>query len=204
MKVTTREKNFLFAAAGALLIAAIYRWGVTPILANQAILRDELATKRLVLEKSKAKIARKGRLEANSKAIAEEINRLEKRLLLEETPSLAAAELQKLLKKIFKQAKVKVSSEKIVSPQEIGGYQRIPVEVTLKCLVTNLKNVLYEIEHNPIILQVPELKIKVGNLRTPSTVEATLTISGIIKKKNTQATTKEPKKKEAVKKKRAG
>ncbi len=182
MKITDRDKKILLLGGGALLIAALYQWVLTPVLTSQAMVREKLAGKEILLAKTNAKIARKGRLTAKTKVIEEEIARAEKGLLHGKTPSLAAAELQRLLKKIAARGKVKVRSEKIISPIVVGEYQRIPVRVTLKGLVTNLKKVLHQIESNPMIMPISEARIKVINTRNPSQVEATLTVAGIIKK----------------------
>lgn len=184
MKISQREKNLLlFVGGGAIIIAAIYQWVITPIQSNQEAVREKISSKSILLEKSGAKIIQKESLGIKSNAIEEKIADFEKRLLSGKTPSLAAAELQKLLKKIAKNAKAEVSSEKIIAPIDVGEYQKIPVQVTVKCLVTDLKNFLHKIESNKIILPISEASIKVINSRQPSKVEATITIAGIIKKK---------------------
>ncbi len=182
MKISNREKRFLMFLGGALIIFALYEWVATPLITGQQAVRAKIDSKKVLLSKSLAKISEKETLAAKIKRAEELMSRAEKKLLPGETPSLAAAELQRILKHIANKAKINVSSEKIISPVEVGEYQKIPVRITLRCLVTDLKNFLHQVESHKVTLLIPETIIKVINRRDPGKVEATLTVAGIIKK----------------------
>ncbi|MBI5788190.1 MAG: hypothetical protein HZA78_04985 [Candidatus Schekmanbacteria bacterium] len=183
MALQDREKTIIWIGGVIILLIIAYRWGITPVMESQAGVRDKLAANSLILAKSNNKIARQKELETQIKTVNGEITLAEKNLLKGETPSLAAAELQKLLKNITNKENVKISSEKIISPQDADEYQKIPVQIALNCLVSDLRKVLFQIENCPTALIVAETKIKVNDVRNPSNVEAMLTVFGLIKNK---------------------
>ncbi len=62
----------------------------------------------------------------------------------------------------------------------MGAYQRIAIQVTVRCLASKLKEIMYQIENNKTMLNIPQVNIKVANRRQPKEIQATMVVEGAI------------------------
>ena len=102
------------------------------------------------------------------------------RLLASDKPPVVAARLQNTLKEMAADEGVEIISEKQLNVIEEGPFIEVPVEITLKCSITKLRNLIYAIEDYEKFLDISKLNIRVVNIRTPIDVRADLTVSGFI------------------------
>lgn len=180
MKIEGREKNILIYGGIVIALLLIY-WALTPFIEEQVIIKETLSSKELMLEKTDRKIKEVALLDGKIKAASKKITQTEKRLLTGKTPSLAAAELQRILKGIAQSSDARVSSEKILDPIDLVEYRKIPVKITLNCTTKELKNFIYQVENNQVFLPISETTVKIINMKDPSKIEANLIVTGIIK-----------------------
>ena len=102
------------------------------------------------------------------------------RLLTSDKPPVVAARLQNILKEMAADEGVDIISEKQLNVVEEGPFIEVPVEITLKCTITKLTNLIYAIEDYEKFLDISKLNIRVVNIRKPIDVRADLTVSGFI------------------------
>ena len=117
-------------------------------------------------------------------AILQGLNRKKRiykdRLFVADKPPVVAARLQNVLKEMAADEGVDIISEKQLDTQERLAFIEVPVEITLKCSITKLTNLIYAIEDYEKYLDISKVNIRVVNIRKPIDVRADLTVSGFI------------------------
>lgn len=181
VQLKDREKKFLAILGAIVAIFILVVYVVDPFLENQDTIRQELASKLALLKKSREKVTQIDRLEEEITGLKKYIKIAGTRMLPGKKPSLAAAELQKLLKSIARSSDVNIKQEKIIPAVDLGPYEQIPVQVTFISNATALKEILYKIENHALLLLVPVVKIKVTSTRDPKETENTLIVAGLIR-----------------------
>ncbi len=181
MKLKAREKKFLLLGGICAVIIMLYKYAWYPLFSHYTQLGEEVAQQVLLLEKNQLRIAQKERLSQQKEQQKQELAQQEKRLLPSNKPPIAAAELQKILKGIIKNNSGNTRSEKILTVEPIGKFKKIPVEITFRCLVTHLKDILFQTQNHQLLLAIPQITVKVVNRRSPKEVEARLIVVGLIR-----------------------
>ncbi len=182
MKVNIREKKILLSAIGLAFVLLTYYYIIEPAVESQQRITAELAASVSTAQQNQLRVSRKFRLEQRLEQMGLEFEQLEAGLLPGSKAPLAAAELQKIVKAIVrKYPGVNIVSEKVLEPVETGVYQRIAVQVTVNCLLTKLKDIIYQIEHNKTLLNISEVNIRLANQRHPKDVKATMVVEGAIR-----------------------
>jgi len=102
------------------------------------------------------------------------------RLMAPDKPPVVAARLQNILKEMAAEEGVDIISEKQLDIVERKPFIEVPIEITLKCSITKLTNLIYAIEDFEKFLDISKMNIRVINIRNPIDVRADLTISGFI------------------------
>ncbi|MGA1839756.1 MAG: type II secretion system protein GspM [bacterium] len=102
------------------------------------------------------------------------------RLLDPDKPPVVAANLQNTLKEMASEEGVEIISEKQLTIIERDPFIEIPIEITLKCSITKLTNLIYDIEDFKKFLDISKINVRVVNIRNPIDVRADLTVSGFI------------------------
>lgn len=88
------------------------------------------------------------------------------------TESVAAAELQRLVKHITGRNQVIVNSTQILSPAEEGGFVRISVKVRLRGSLRGLVESFYDLESNETFLFLDNLVLRDASRRRTSAATA--------------------------------
>ncbi len=183
MKVNIREKKLVMGTLAVALVVLGYYYVVEPFIESQQRIAAELATGIAAATQNQFRVSRKEKLEHRLSQLKQEYTELEAGLLPGAKAPLAAAELQKIIKTIVKKRKgVKIISEKVLEPVELGNYQRIAVQVTISCLVTRLKEVIYRLENNRTMLNISQVNIRVANQRHPKDIKTTIIVEGAIRR----------------------
>ncbi len=104
-----------------------------------------------------------------------------KEMLLEyDKPPVVAARLQNTLKEMAEEEGVSIISEKQLPIEEYNLFTKIPITITLRCSITKLTNLVYAIEDYKKFLDISKIDISVINIRNPTDVKASITVSGFI------------------------
>lgn len=181
MKIGKREKKVLILGGIALFLILsylFYDW-FTGYRNNLQVERD---SKKIQLSHLIGKITEKGEIEKRAAEAKTELREVEKRLIPGDKPAVGAAELQKILKDMASLSGIEIRSEKIINPVDLNVYTAVSVEVIFVSTVAKLRDLLYSIETSPFLLVIPDMKIRVTNVRNPTDIQVNLTVRGLIKR----------------------
>lgn len=181
MKIGKREKKALILggiAVSLILLYLFYDW----FIGYRRDLGLKGETMELQVSRLMGKISEKEEIDKRLSEAKATLRELEKGLLPGDKPAVAAAELQKILKTMASTSGVDIRSERILSPVDMKHYSAISVEVVFVSTTKKLRDLLYSIERSPILLVIPDMKIRVTNIRNPTDIQVNLTVKGLIRK----------------------
>ena len=142
---------------------------------------DELKdSKRMMLEKFVTAIAQKGTLESQINVLKESRKIEETRMVEGQTPSVAAANLQNIIKGTITGTGGTISSERVEKPEILNRFKIVTVSIdAILPEAGALSDVLYSFETNPATLLIRELDVRVRNIREPRDLAVKFKVSAI-------------------------
>lgn len=180
-RLQRREKKAILI--GGSIIAIILSYFLFTWYSNIKTSTGEHAeTKRVYLLKQLNRISEKEDIAKRLEATKNELKELDNGLLKGDKPPVAAAELQRILKEMAIASRADIKSERAMSPVDMEMYSGIPVEIGFTATTAKLKEMLLRIETSPLLLTIPEMKVRVTNINNPLEVYVTMTVRGLIKK----------------------
>lgn len=176
------RKWILIIGIAALLAVLVYRFfpgigGLQSSDDREFIKRKELATLRELLQE-------RSDLQTRFLALNRDLERLETGLLAGNTPALAAVDIQNTLNRIATQIGIDIKSMRILKAgkEETSTYFSIPVEIQIQCSVSQLKELLYNIESSRKYLRINTARLAIrGVLQQDEYIFASLTVEGVMK-----------------------
>jgi hypothetical protein len=181
LKLKRREKIVLLSGCVIALVIISYQvvlWTGSV----RASTGDKTAAMMMLLERQINMIAGKEEMNGKLESARKEIANLEKGLLSSHKPAVAAAELQKTLNEMTMPLNLEINSEKVLSPVDQDVYIGIPVEIGFVSSTAILKNILMQIASSQLLLSVPEIRIRVMDMRNPKEISVTMTVMGFARK----------------------
>jgi hypothetical protein len=181
------KRGFLFAMLGIAAVILITFFGISLIEAKRAA-EEEITMKRSTLLKYEQFLR-------NRKAIEDELGRTVKlyeetqqKLLSGDSPQLAAANLQEIVKRLSEKNGIGIRSFRMLEPKEMNIYVRISLHIDLNPVnsMLNLGQFMYDIEHHEKELMISEMDFLVFNPRMPNSIQGSLIISGLMNKTKTK------------------
>jgi Tfp pilus assembly protein PilO len=127
-------------------------------------------------------IAGRAEVEKQLAQVKKKQTQLNAKLLTGSTPSLAAADMQKMLEKIAATHDLEMKSVKVQDGEKQGDLLTIPLEIRLQTDLERTRKFLADIEKSQKYLIVPSLKISVQNQRDPKEVIVTMVVTGFFMK----------------------
>ncbi len=182
MNLSKRDKRFLTVGAAALLLFLVVNYIIVPFIESEGEIRDGTEQKEVTLEKFEKIIAGRAEVEKQLAQVKKKQSQLNAKLLTGSTPSLAAAEMQKMLEKISAAHDLELKSVKVQDGEKQGDLLTIPLEIRLQTDLDRTRKFLADIEKNQKYLVVPSLKISVQNQRDPKEVIVTMVVTGFFMK----------------------
>jgi len=182
VNISRRDKRFLTAGAAALLLFLIVNYVIIPFMESEREIREGTEQKEVTLEKFEKIIAGRAEAEKQLAGVKKKQTQLNAKLLTGSTPSLAAAEMQKMLEKISGTHDLELKSVKVQDGEKQGDLLTIPLEIRLQTDLERTRKFLADIEKNQKYLIVPSLKISVQNQRDPKEVIVTMVVTGYFMK----------------------
>ncbi len=187
IKVGKRENRAIFLGIIALFLVLsylLYDWF--------SVYRKDLVSKKdakkLHLSHMIGKISDKEKTEKRIVEARTELEQTEKGLIRGDKPAVGTAQLQKTLKDMAASAGIEIRSERIINPinpinpVNINAYTAISVEITFVSTVSRLRNLLNSIETSPFLLAIPDMKIRVTNLKNPGDIQVNLIVKGLMRR----------------------
>ena len=182
MNISKRDKRFLIIGALALLLFLVFNYVITPFIESEKNIREGTEQKEMTLQKFEKIITERPEVEKQLAQIKRKQSQLNAKLLTGSTPSLAAAEMQKMLEKISSTHDLELKSVKVQDAEKEGDFLTIPLEIRLQTDLDRTRKFLADIEKNQKYLIVPTLKISVQNQREPKEVIVTMVVTGFFMK----------------------
>ena len=183
MNISKRDKKVLIAGGLAVALFLVITYVIAPFIESENDIQEETEQKEMLLQKYERVIGQREEIEKKLAKMKMEQSDLNKKLLKGDTPSLAAADMQKMLENISKKHDLELKSVKVQDAEEIGEFLAIPLEIRLTTDLNSTRKFLADLEKNPKYLIIPKLKISVQNQRDPKEVIVTLVVTGFFMKK---------------------
>ena len=102
-----------------------------------------------------------------------------------ETPALAAVDIQNILNEITGKSELEVLTMRVLKAEseEEDLYTTVPVQITIRCTVRQLKEVVYQVESASKLLRISDFRVRVvRGKKEEGQVQATLTVEGFMEK----------------------
>jgi len=160
-RVSKREKTFIIGGAAVFFLILAYHSVFNPIMDRERNIRDEIAVKGKILARYQNVAKTKSQLERTINHLKLRLKNVENKLLDGNNPSLAAANLQEIIKQISSRSGISITSVRVLSSSSIDMYTEIPVRVETQGTIAGVKNLLYEIQNYPKLLVLKEMNIYV-------------------------------------------
>ena len=205
MNISKRDKKVLMIGTLAVALFLVINYVISPFIESENDIQGGTEQKEMLLQKYERVINQRGEIEKKLAKMKREQSDLNAKLLKGSTPSLAAAEMQKMLENISKKYGLELKSVKVKDAEESGEFLAIPLEIRLTTDLNSTRKFLADLEKNSKYLIIPNLKISVKNQRDPKEVIVTLVVTGFFMKEDTEKGKKdmEKGKKDTEKKKKA-
>jgi Tfp pilus assembly protein PilO len=182
VNISRRDKKFLTVGALALLLFLVSNYIIIPFIQSEREIREGTEQKEVTLEKYERIIAGRAEVEKQLAQVKKKQTQLNAKLLTGSTPSLAAADMQKMLEKIAATHDLEMKSVKVQDGEKQGDLLTIPLEIRLQTDLERTRKFLADIEKSQKYLIVPSLKISVQNQRDPKEVIVTMVVTGFFMK----------------------
>jgi hypothetical protein len=163
-----------------LLGLVMYQFVYLRTQANVALIKESQSIKTKTLEKYITLISEKPQLGEKLVLLKESRKADDSNLIEGQTPSLAAATLQDIVKNTVTGSGGTISSERVVKPEDLGKFKVISVSIdTVLPDSRALSDILYSLETRTPYLIVKELDIRIRDFRNPRELMVKLDVSAI-------------------------
>ena len=178
MNISKRDRKILTIGIVAVALFLVYNYVISPFIESEQDIRERTEQREMLLQKYEKIISQRKEIEKKLTQIKRQQGQLNKKLLKGSTPSLAAAEMQKMLEQISKKHDLELKSVKVKDAEKEGDFLAIPLEIRLTTDLNSTKKFLSDLEKNQKYLIIPQLKISVKNQRDPQEVIVTIVVTG--------------------------
>ncbi len=170
----------LFLILTVLLLLLVSKFAFLPLVESQRKVEEELVLKKKALSRYQDYIKSGKEIEEELNQVTQQAETIQSKLLPGETPQIIAANLQEILKKLSEKNGIQIRSFRIGEPKETPFYLKIPVtiEINPTRAVASLTYFLYDIENYEKFLLISDLDVTAPNLRNPTEVQGSLTVTG--------------------------
>lgn len=170
----------LISVLAVLVGFAFYDYIYIPIQDERHSIEEIKEAKMITLDKYIQTLAQKNSLEKAIVSLREQRRAEEAKMVEGQTPSVAAANLQNLVKAIVVGKGGTISSERMEKPEDLGHFKVVTVSIeTIVPETKALNDVLLLMESQSVSLFVRELDVRVRNMREPRDLMAKFKISAL-------------------------
>jgi type II secretory pathway component PulM len=180
VKISAREKRILII--GGVVAALVLLFYLTPLaLPGREGLSQELQTKKRTLIGQKELLLREDHYKARIDEYRQRLSKDLSRRLPGENPSIAGAELQKVLKDLADQNGVEIIRRDNQREQKLGNdLVKVSVRIETQCAIDQLVRFLAAIENYDKLLSVDQLTVTSFRMQKLWQIRPGLTVSGYI------------------------
>ena len=180
MKISTREKYFLFIGAGALVLTLVLLFGDRLIPSRQEGAND-IDYKKKLLVKYRETLDQEESYKARIEQYRQRLKQDEALFLSGDNPSIAGAELMKVLSDIAAGTGVEISRKDIQPEQKTqNNVIKVSVRIETNCLPDQLVKFIAAVEDYERFLTLDELNITGFRMQKKYEIRPILKVSGYI------------------------
>ncbi|MFZ5569115.1 MAG: type II secretion system protein GspM [Thermodesulfobacteriota bacterium] len=179
----TKERKIILAVGGLLLLLGlVYRF--YPDVAGLLPDGGELDVKMKTVERYRQKVAERRRIQERNMILTRRLEQAEQALLDGATPALAAVSIQNVINEIAQANGLEILSQLVLKTREEPekDYLEIPVQITTRMNVAQLRTFLYRIESAPKLLAIVDMRLLRMEAAGPDVLTASMTVSGYMKR----------------------
>jgi hypothetical protein len=177
------QKKFLWVVIAVALAIVVYFYAILPLAEAKKKAEDEITLNQRLLSKYAEILQRRKTVEENLERTLKQNEEVGKRLLPGETPQLAGAHLQDVVKKLSDRYGLSLRSFRILEPKDMGTYQRISLQIDFNPMnnMSNLTQFIYDLEHQDKETFISDMDLLIFNPRMPNAIQGNMVISGLMK-----------------------
>ncbi len=177
------QKKILWAAGGITLSILIYFLGVLPLFDASKKAEEEIVLKKNILLKYKEYLQNRKMVEEELDQTLKQYASVQQRLLSGETPQLAAANLQEIVRRLSEKNGIAIRSFRILDPKETNTFTKISLHIEFNPVnnMLSLGQFIHDIEQQEKELMISEMDLLVPNPRVPINIQGSLVVSGLMK-----------------------
>lgn len=179
-----KSRTIIFTLPIAIILAGLvtYQYGFVILKEKIGAVREEKAVKMTTLQKYAKVIAEKEELTGRLTQLKKRSKQFDSRLIVGDTPSLAAATLLGTVKNTITSRGGRISSERVGKTEELGDLT--VVNVSIDAIIPDsgiLGDILYSIESRTPTIVVEEIEVRVVNIRAPREINMKMSVSALMK-----------------------
>lgn len=159
-RFSKKEKGFLTLTLIILFLVLGRYFLVSPLLERRAWVKSQIEIQSQILERDLRYITQKEEIEAVLEKARGGLKELESLLLSGDTPSVSASELQDLVGAITAKEGAKVITMRVLNPETIGSYTKIPIQMEATGDIQQIVNLIKGIQSAKKLLIVNELNLR--------------------------------------------
>ena len=177
------KKKLGWGLIGIAISIVIYLLGILPAVEATKKAEDEIVLKKKVLLKYEEYLRNRKTIEEELDRAAKQSEGIQQRLLAGESPQLGAANLQEIVKRLSEKNGISIRSFRILEPKEIDSFSKVSLQIDFNATnsMLSLGQFMHDIEHHEKELMISEMDLLTPNVRTPSNVQGSMVISGLMK-----------------------
>jgi Tfp pilus assembly protein PilO len=193
-RLSKREKGLVALGAAVLALLLGRSFVYDPFVARMQRISQQLELEPQRLERNQRYVHRKPEIMANLERARGELKALEPLLLTGDTPSVSASDLQRTVQDFASRGGTQIVSTRVLSPEAMGPFTRIPIQLEISGLIDQVANLVQGIESATKLLVINEINIRsfavVGvpprrpdgtSALPPQNLRVSLTVSGYIR-----------------------
>jgi type II secretory pathway component PulM len=180
MKVTAREKKFLIGGAAIALAGILFYFGET-LVPNRAILAKQVEGQKRALLRQREMLNQEEFFKAKVLQYQRRLKQDYTLLMPGDNPSIAGAELQRILKSLADQNGVEIVRRDIQREQKLqNNLVKVAVRIETNCMPDQLVQFLSAVENYERFLTVDELAVTSFRIAKRWEIRPSITVAGLI------------------------
>lgn len=159
-RLSKREKGLLGLSFLILLLVLGRYFLISPLLERKDWVKTQLESQTQLMDNHIRYLSQKTALEAVLERTRGELRKLESLLISGDTPSVSASDLQNLVSAIAAKEGVQIIAIRVLNPETIGNYIKIPIQVEATGQIDQVANLIKGIQSAEKLLIVGELNLR--------------------------------------------
>ncbi len=172
----TKRRMLIFGTALILTVMLFQNYFLAPRSEN---MRSEIAAKYGTLQKYEAYLKGAAITEAETKRAAEDIGKLNKRLIAEKSEFLSSAAMQRLVSDLSERSGLNVLSLRPMNTSKEGAFIIVPVYFEGTGSIKQISEFFRNAEANPLLLKIDKINLNVTNMQNPKDLRFKIQVSGL-------------------------